>query len=60
MKSEELVELLDIVNPSKEVGKVTLITRYGADRVESLLGPHIEAVKGSGHIVVWQCDPMHG
>jgi 3-deoxy-7-phosphoheptulonate synthase len=60
MKNEELVQLLDIVNPSKEIGKVTLITRYGADKVESMLGPHIEAVNGSGHVVVWQCDPMHG
>lgn len=60
MKAEELVELLDIVNPGKEVGKVTLITRYGADKVEKMLGGHIEAVKGSGHVVVWQCDPMHG
>ncbi|KAJ4358583.1 Aromatic/aminoadipate aminotransferase 1 [Didymosphaeria variabile] len=60
MKNDELVELLDIVNPNKEIGKVTLITRYGKDKVESMLGPHIEAVKKSGHVVVWQCDPMHG
>jgi 3-deoxy-7-phosphoheptulonate synthase len=60
MKNDELVELLDIVNPNKVVGKVTLITRYGADKVESMLGAHIEAVKSSRHIVVWQCDPMHG
>ena len=60
MKNDELIELLDIVNPNKEVGKVTLITRYGKDKVEAMLGPHIEAVKKSGHIVVWQCDPMHG
>lgn len=60
MKNDELIELLNIVNPSKEIGKVTLITRYGEDKVEAMLGPHIEAVKGSGHIVVWQCDPMHG
>ena len=60
MKGNELVTLLDIVNPRKEVGKVTLITRYGEDKVEKMLGPHIEAVKGSGHVVVWQCDPMHG
>ena len=60
MKNDELVELLDIVNPNKEIGKVTLITRYGKDKVESMLGPHIEAVKKSGHMVVWQCDPMHG
>lgn len=60
MKNDELVELLDIVNPNKEVGKVTLITRYGKDKVDAMLGPHIEAVKKSGHVVVWQCDPMHG
>jgi 3-deoxy-7-phosphoheptulonate synthase len=60
MKNEELIELLDIVNPSKEIGKVTLITRYGEDKVETMLGPHIEAVKQSGHTVIWQCDPMHG
>ncbi|KAF2229625.1 phospho-2-dehydro-3-deoxyheptonate aldolase [Viridothelium virens] len=60
MKSDELVELLDIVNPNKEIGKVTLITRYGEGKVETMLGPHIEAVKATGHTVVWQCDPMHG
>ena len=60
MKDTELVELLDTVDPYKEVGKVTLITRYGEDKVESLLSGHIEAVKRSGHTVIWQCDPMHG
>ncbi|KAH0555715.1 hypothetical protein GP486_006340 [Trichoglossum hirsutum] len=60
MEGGELVQLLDIVNPNKEIGKVTLITRYGHEKIEELLGPHIDAVKGSGHIVVWQCDPMHG
>lgn len=60
MKNKELIELLDIVNPDKEVGKVTLITRYGEDKVEKMLGGHIEAVRKSGHVVVWQCDPMHG
>ncbi|MCJ1406757.1 Aromatic/aminoadipate aminotransferase 1 [Ptychographa xylographoides] len=60
MRATELVKLLDTVNPRKEVGKVTLITRYGESKVEALLGNHIEAVKESGHIVVWQCDPMHG
>ena len=60
MKDNELVQLLNVVNPLKEVGKVTLITRYGEDKVEGLLGTHIEAVRESGHVVVWQCDPMHG
>ncbi|KAK3719443.1 Aromatic/aminoadipate aminotransferase 1 [Vermiconidia calcicola] len=57
---EDLSQLLDIVNPRKEVGKVTLITRYGEGKVEELLPQHIEAVSRTGHTVVWQCDPMHG
>jgi len=56
----DLTELLDIVNPRKEIGKVTLITRYGHGKVEELLPVHIEAVRKTGHVVVWQCDPMHG
>lgn len=57
---EDLTQLLDIVNPSKEIGKVTLITRYGEGKVDDLLPQHIEAVRQTGHVVVWQCDPMHG
>ncbi len=60
MSGNELVALLDVVNPGKEIGKVTLITRYGEKKVEGLLGGHIEAVKRSGHVIIWQCDPMHG
>ena len=60
MTSPELVALLDVLNPSKDIGKVTLITRYGEHKIASLLPSHIKAVRESGHIVVWQCDPMHG
>lgn len=60
MQNDELVALLNIINPNKEIGKVTLITRYGESKVETMLGPHIQAVKASGHVVIWQCDPMHG
>ena len=60
MTSAELVELHEIVHPHRQPGKVTLITRYGASRVHEILGPHIEAVRASGHLPVWQCDPMHG
>ena len=60
MEADELVRLLDIVNPNRVIGKVTLITRYGADKVDGKLGAHIDAVKRGGHVVVWQCDPMHG
>ncbi|KAJ5550838.1 hypothetical protein N7461_005536 [Penicillium sp. DV-2018c] len=60
MAPEELVQLLDVVNPDREVGKVTLISRYGAAKIAQFLPAHIAAVQASGHIPVWQCDPMHG
>lgn len=60
MKPDELVALLDVVNPSKEIGKVTLISRYGAAKISQFLPGHIAAVQASGHVPVWQCDPMHG
>ncbi|KAK7953419.1 3-deoxy-7-phosphoheptulonate synthase [Apiospora saccharicola] len=58
----DLLELLRTLNPSREVGKITLITRYGADKVRELLPSHIRAVEGSEYkqCVIWQCDPMHG
>ncbi|KAG8905297.1 hypothetical protein FRB99_000270 [Tulasnella sp. 403] len=60
MKDDELVELLDVVNPSRENGKVVLITRYGAEKIDQHLPGHIAAVQKSGHPVIWVCDPMHG
>ncbi|KAK6981109.1 DAHP synthetase [Favolaschia claudopus] len=60
MEGEELVRLLDVVNPDKEPGRVTLITRYGAGKIDNHLAAHIKAVQASGHGVVWVCDPMHG
>jgi 3-deoxy-7-phosphoheptulonate synthase len=60
--SSDLLSLLRILNPSKEVGKITLITRYGVSKVRSLLPAHIRTVEGSEYArsIVWQCDPMHG
>jgi 3-deoxy-7-phosphoheptulonate synthase len=60
--SADLLTLLRTLNPSVEVGKITLITRYGATKVRSLLPAHIRTVEGSEYArsVVWQCDPMHG
>ncbi|KAI0677660.1 DAHP synthetase [Trametes maxima] len=60
MKADELVRLLEIINPNRESGKVTLITRYGAGKVEENLHGHIRAVQASGHPVIWISDPMHG
>ena len=58
----DLLELLRTLNPSREPGKITLITRYGAAKVRALLPQHIRAVEDSEYArcVVWQCDPMHG
>jgi 3-deoxy-7-phosphoheptulonate synthase len=60
MKPEELAPLLDILNPDFHVGKVTLITRYGAKKIREYLPAHIKAVQATKHKVVWCCDPMHG
>jgi 3-deoxy-7-phosphoheptulonate synthase len=60
MAADELVALLDIVNVDREPGRVTLITRYGAQKVDTHLPGHIKAVQDCGHPVVWVCDPMHG
>ncbi|KAJ5201955.1 uncharacterized protein N7498_006618 [Penicillium cinerascens] len=60
MVADELVRLLDVVNPEREIGKVTLISRYGAGKIAQFLPGHIAAVQASGHVPVWQCDPMHG
>jgi 3-deoxy-D-arabino-heptulosonate 7-phosphate (DAHP) synthase class II len=50
--------LTAVVNPDRIPGKVTVIGRYGADKVEQYLPGHIDAVKGTDHVVVWQCDAM--
>ncbi|KAF7618121.1 phospho-2-dehydro-3-deoxyheptonate aldolase [Aspergillus flavus] len=60
MTPDELVRILDVVNPTREIGKVTLISRYGAQKIAQHLPGHIAAVQASGHLPVWQCDPMHG
>jgi 3-deoxy-7-phosphoheptulonate synthase len=59
-KPDELLRLIDILNPDNEPGRLTLICRVGADKVGELLPPLIRAVKREGRIVVWSSDPMHG
>jgi 3-deoxy-7-phosphoheptulonate synthase len=56
---EEVVALCERLDPERDPGRMTLIARLGADRVEELLPPLVRAVKESGHPVVWTCDPMH-
>ena len=60
MDADELVRLTEILNPSNEKGRLTLISRMGADKVEAKLAPLVRAVTRAGRNVVWICDPMHG
>jgi len=55
-----LCALLDRLDPAREVGRITLISRFGLERVEELLPRVIKAVSASKHPVLWSCDPMHG
>ena len=60
LKPDELIKLIDVLNPDNEAGRLTLITRFGADKVGEQLPGLIRAVKREGRVVVWSCDPMHG
>lgn len=60
LEPDMLIRLLDELNPTCEPGRITLIARYGYDKVEAGLPKLVRAVKASGHPVVWSCDPMHG
>jgi 3-deoxy-7-phosphoheptulonate synthase len=57
---EDLLRLIDTLNPANEPGRLTLIVRMGADKVEKLFPPLLRAVTRAGRKVVWLCDPMHG
>jgi 3-deoxy-7-phosphoheptulonate synthase len=60
LEPEGLLRLIDILNPNDEAGRLTLICRFGHDKVEKHLPKLIRAVKSAGRTVVWSCDPMHG
>jgi len=57
---DELIRLIDILNPSNEPGRLTLIARMGHDKVFDHLPGLVRKVKAEGRSVVWSCDPMHG
>ena len=60
MQPDELLRLIDVLNPENEAGRLTLISRMGAGRVHAALPPLLRAVRRAGCKVVWLCDPMHG
>ena len=60
MKADELLRLIDILDPENEPGRLTLITRYGVDEIEKHLPALLRKVKAAGRNVIWSCDPMHG
>ena len=60
LTSDGLLKLIDLLNPADEAGRLTLICRFGADKVADHLPALIRAVEREGRTVVWSCDPMHG
>ena len=60
METQELLDLIGILNPNDEPGRLTLIHRFGSHKIADSLPPLVEAVLRSGRTVVWCCDPMHG
>ncbi|MGD1038835.1 MAG: 3-deoxy-7-phosphoheptulonate synthase class II [Roseiarcus sp.] len=60
LESDDLLRLIDALDPDEEPGRLTLICRFGADEVEAALPALIRAVQREGRKVLWVCDPMHG
>ena len=60
LEVDELLRLIDVLNPDNIPGRLTLIARIGHEGVEEKLSPLVRAVKAEGRSVVWSCDPMHG
>jgi 3-deoxy-7-phosphoheptulonate synthase len=60
LEPDALLRMLDTLNPGREPGRMTLITRYGHDKIEAGLPKLVRAVLREGHPVIWSCDPMHG
>ncbi len=60
MDPDALIRLLDTLNPQDEEGRLVLIARMGADKIEAALPPLLRKVKEAGRKVIWCSDPMHG
>ena len=57
---DELLRLLEKLNPKNEAGKIVLIIRMGSEKIEKLFPPILKNINDAGQNVVWSCDPMHG
>ncbi len=60
LSADELLRLIDVLNPDNIPGRLTLIARMGHEQVQEKLAPLVRKVKQEGRSVVWSCDPMHG
>src|ERR1700690_3104790 len=60
LKADDLLRLIDMLNPDNEAGRLTLIGRFGAEKVGEHLPALVRAVEREGKVVLWSCDPMHG
>ncbi len=60
LKPDDLLRLIEALNPQNEPGRLTLIARMGSDKVKTHLSPLLKAVRDKGFVVGWCCDPMHG
>jgi 3-deoxy-7-phosphoheptulonate synthase len=57
---DDVLSLIDVLNPSNEAGRLVLIHRIGAKKIADGLPPLLDAIRDSGRTVLWVCDPMHG
>ncbi|MCR5879884.1 class II 3-deoxy-7-phosphoheptulonate synthase [Phenylobacterium sp. J367] len=60
MEGDDLLKLIDVLNPQNEPGRLTLYGRFGYDKIEDRLPRLLKATKAAGRSVVWAIDPMHG
>jgi 3-deoxy-7-phosphoheptulonate synthase len=60
MEPDDLLRLIDVLNPANEPGRLTLIGRFGSDKIADRLPRLMAATRKSGRSVVWSTDPMHG
>ena len=60
LSPEELLRLIEVLDPEKEPGRLSLICRFGVDKIEAALPPLLRAARREGRTLLWVCDPMHG